>query len=89
MQNQDENIRVLDLENKELQRQIDLLRKQVPDKAGIEEALVNSTLDVSLSSPRITLSGRCPELYIQCKQVELLWNDHNLPPVNHNTRAPL
>ena len=46
MQNQDENIRVLELETREIQRQIDLLRKQVPDKANIESSLVNSQIEV-------------------------------------------
>ena len=46
MQNQDENIRVLELETREIQRQIDLLRKQVPDKANIENSLVNSQIEV-------------------------------------------
>ena len=46
MQNQDENIRVLELETREIQRQIDLLRKQVPDKANIESSLVDSQIEV-------------------------------------------
>ena len=46
MQNKEENIRVLQLEQRELQRQIDLLRKQVPDKKGIEDALVTAQIEV-------------------------------------------
>lgn len=49
MQNKEENIRVLQLEQRELQRQIDLLRKQVPDKKGIEDALVTAQIELSQS----------------------------------------
>jgi len=49
MQNKEENIRVLQLEQRELQRQIDLLRKQVPDKKGIEDALVTAQIELSSS----------------------------------------
>ena len=46
MQDKDENKRVLNLELRELQRQIDLLRKQVPEKANIENSLVESQIEV-------------------------------------------
>lgn len=42
MQNQDEEIRVLQLENREIQRQIDLFRKGVPEKTDIEDSLAKS-----------------------------------------------
>jgi len=53
MQNQDENIRVLELETRELQRQIDLLRKQVPDKANIENSLVNSQIELATTQEHL------------------------------------
>lgn len=53
MQNQDENIRVLELEKREFQRQIDLLRKQVPDKANIEGSLVNSQIELASTQEKL------------------------------------
>jgi hypothetical protein len=58
MQNQDENIRVLELETRELQRQIDLLRKQVPDKANIENSLVNSQIEVHLQEFKVKIRAK-------------------------------
>lgn len=47
MQDKQENVRVLELERRELQRQIDLLRKQVPDKSTTETALVNAQIELT------------------------------------------
>ena len=46
MQNLQEELRVLDIERREIQRQIDLLRKQVPDKKNIEESLTDGQIEV-------------------------------------------
>eukprot|EP00116_Pleurobrachia_bachei_P001498 sb/3461760/ len=53
MQDKDENKRVLNLELRELQRQIDLLRKQVPEKANIENSLVESQIELTSTQERL------------------------------------